>query len=89
MKQVWSCGGVQSVAIAARIYTGKIEAPDFLERKREAWLRYYAENREAQRARNRENYARRKCAGARAPTATLTQIRAERTARQRRAMGIA
>jgi hypothetical protein len=30
MKQVWSCGGgVQSVAIAALIYTGKIEAPDF------------------------------------------------------------
>jgi len=58
------------------------------ERKRQTWLRYYAENREAQRARNRENYVRRKCAGARAPTAKLKQIRAERTARQQRAMGI-
>ena len=60
-----------------------------LERKRQAWLRYYAANREAQRERNRENYAKKKRATAQ-PTASdrLKQLRAERTARQQRAMGI-
>jgi hypothetical protein len=61
-----------------------------LELKRQAWRRYYDENREKERKRNREGYAKRKRAAAKTtkppPSDWLKQIRAERTARQQRAM---